>query len=60
MIVVFAFLCMMQVKNPSVWRARQESNLRPLASEANTLSTELRAPAKTGYHAIVSVYGPTL
>ena len=26
------------------WRARQESNLRPLASEANTLSTELRAP----------------
>jgi hypothetical protein len=25
------------------WRARQESNLRPLASEANTLSTELRA-----------------
>ena len=27
------------------WRARQESNLRPLASEANTLSTELRAPA---------------
>ena len=42
------------------WRARQESNLRPLASEANTLSTELRAPAKTGYHAIVSVYGPTL
>ena len=30
------------------WCARQESNLRPLASEANTLSTELRAPvAKT-------------
>ena len=28
------------------WRARQESNLRPLASEANTLSTELRALAK--------------
>ena len=28
------------------WRARQESNLRPLASEANTLSTELRAPGK--------------
>jgi len=27
------------------WRARQESNLRPLASDANTLSTELRAPA---------------
>ncbi len=27
----------------SDWRARQESNLRPLASEANTLSTELRA-----------------
>ena len=25
------------------WRARQESNLRHLASEANTLSTELRA-----------------
>ena len=47
-------------KTPLFWRARQESNLRPLASEANTLSTELRAPAKTGYHAIVSVYGPTL
>ena len=30
---------------PLFWRARQESNLRPLASEANTLSTELRAPA---------------
>ena len=29
---------------PKSWRARQESNLRPLASEANTLSTELRAP----------------
>ena len=29
---------------PLFWRARQESNLRPLASEANTLSTELRAP----------------
>jgi hypothetical protein len=28
------------------WRARQESNLRPLASEANTLSTELRALVK--------------
>ena len=28
------------------WRARQESNLRPLASEANTLSTELRAPVE--------------
>ena len=28
------------------WRARQESNLRPLASEANTLSTELRALGK--------------
>ena len=28
------------------WRARQESNLRPLASEANTLSTELRAHSK--------------
>lgn len=25
------------------WRARQESNLRPLASEANALSPELRA-----------------
>ena len=25
------------------WRARLESNQRPLASEANTLSTELRA-----------------
>ncbi len=25
------------------WRARQESNLRPLASEANTLSPERRA-----------------
>ncbi len=42
------------------WRARQESNLRPLASEANTLSTELRAPGKTGYPAIVSAYSPTL
>ena len=31
-------------KPPLFWRARQESNLRPLASEANTLSTELRAP----------------
>ena len=31
-------------KTPSFWCARQESNLRPLASEANTLSTELRAP----------------
>lgn len=30
----------------SFWRARQESNLRLLASEANTLSTELRAPVK--------------
>ena len=30
----------------SFWRARQESNLRPLASEANTLSTELRAPSE--------------
>ena len=29
------------------WRARQESNLRPLASEANTLSTELRAHLST-------------
>jgi hypothetical protein len=25
------------------WRARRDSNPRPLASEANTLSTELRA-----------------
>ncbi len=33
-------------KPPLFWRARQESNLRPLASEANTLSTELRAPAE--------------
>ena len=34
-------------QNPLLfWRARQESNLRPLASEANTLSTELRAPGK--------------
>jgi hypothetical protein len=31
-------------KPPRFWCARQESNLRPLASEANTLSTELRAP----------------
>ena len=31
-------------ENRLIWRARQESNLRPLASEANTLSTELRAP----------------
>ena len=33
-------------KPPLFWRARQESNLRPLASEANTLSTELRALGK--------------
>ena len=33
-------------KPPVFWRARQESNLRPLASEANTLSTELRAPVE--------------
>ena len=34
-------------QNPlQFWRARQESNLRPLASEANTLSTELRALVK--------------
>ena len=33
-------------KTPYFWRARQESNLRPLASEANTLSTELRAPVQ--------------
>ena len=33
-------------KPPEFWRARQESNLRPLASEANTLSTELRAPVE--------------
>ena len=32
------------------WRARQESNLRPLASEANTLSTELRALVKNWLH----------
>ena len=36
------------------WCARQESNLRPLASEANTLSTELRALAKTANSSIVS------
>ena len=30
----------------STWRARQESNLRPLASEANTLSPELRARSR--------------
>ena len=42
------------------WCARQESNLRPLASEANTLSTELRALGKTGCHDIVSAYAPTL
>ena len=47
-------------KPPVFWRARQESNLRPLASEANTLSTELRAPIKTGYPVIVSAYTPTL
>ena len=46
-------------KPPVFWRARQESNLRPLASEANTLSTELRAPRKTTYP-IVSAYNPTL
>lgn len=33
-------------KTPCFWCARQESNLRPLASEANTLSTELRAPVQ--------------
>ncbi len=31
---------------PKDWCARQESNLRPLASEANTLSTELQARKK--------------
>ena len=47
MIAVFAIPCMMQVEKPlDFWRARQESNLRPLASEANTLSTELRAPVE--------------
>ncbi len=30
-------------------RARQDSNLRPLAPEANALSTELRAPG-VGYY----------
>ena len=39
----------------ALWCARQESNLRPLASEANTLSTELRALVeKKDYSAIVS------
>ena len=47
-------------KHPMFWRARQESNLRPLASEANTLSTELRAPAKNCLPTIVSAYTPTL
>ena len=42
------------------WRARQESNLRPLASEANTLSTELRAPAVKRLLGIVSANSPTL
>jgi hypothetical protein len=40
------FLHDLSQKHPLFWRARQESNLRPLASEANTLSTELRAPAE--------------
>ena len=47
MIVVFEFSRVTLIKNPLLWRARQESNLRPLASEANTLSTELRAPCET-------------
>ena len=46
MIVAFEILRTILGKTPLFWRARQESNLRPLASEANTLSTELRAPAK--------------
>ena len=34
-----------------IWRGWQESNLRPLASEANTLSTELQ-PLLSGPHSI--------
>ena len=29
-------------RNPTIWRGWLESNQRPLASEANTLSTELQ------------------
>ncbi len=38
-------------KMPEDWRAQLESNQRPLASEANTLSTELRAPSRRVYPA---------
>ena len=39
------------------WRARQDSNLRPLGPEPNALSTELRARAG---HAIRSSPGPAM
>ena len=32
------------------WRVWQESNLRPLASEANTLSTELQTLVMPSYN----------
>src|SRR4051812_8099549 len=37
-------------------RARQDSNLRPLAPEASALSTELRAPARAAYR--LRPFGP--
>src|SRR4051794_22207475 len=37
-------------------RARQDSNLRPLAPEASALSTELRAPARVAYR--LRPFGP--
>ncbi len=40
---IIAVFWISRVTKGLYWRARQESNLRPLASEANTLSTELRA-----------------
>ena len=36
----------MRSRRPSMARARQDSNLRPLAPEASALSTELRAPGR--------------
>ena len=37
-----------------LWRARQDSNLRPLGPEPNALSTELQAREWTGYPVITS------